>query len=207
MHHENGSADEGSVLAEGYFETSLARGMQGYGELLIDDIGVNSNNLVRNRIGTLIGAHLFTPSNPTKLGLYAEYGTLAGNTYLGVEGLATADKDYFYHGRPLGYAVSPLPGAPGATGLRLDAYWQAARRLRFGLGGDLADLGSEASVDPAGHVASRQQTLRFRAAYDLTRSLTLIARAQRVSTSRPNFIAGEPTLKQKLFQLEIAQAF
>ena len=207
LRHENNSPEEGNVLGEVSFETSLARGVQAYGELLLDDVGVNANNLVRNRVGTLVGTHLFTPRDPAKLGLYAEYGTLAGRTYLEFNETGFGNKDYYYRGRPLGYPVAPLPNAPGATGLRLDAYWRAAPRLRLGIGADLADLGAEIGTGTAPLVGSRQQTLRFRAAYDLSRSLTLVARAQHVSTSRPNFIVGEPTVKQTQFQLEVAHAF
>ncbi|HVF10094.1 MAG TPA: hypothetical protein VNA16_04785, partial [Abditibacteriaceae bacterium] len=187
VRHENNSLEEGNILTEFYYETSLARGLQAYGELLIDDIGVNANNLVRNRIGTLIGGHLFTPRDPGKLGLYAEYGTLAGRTYLEFNAAGFGNKDYYYRNRPLGYPVAPLPNAAGATGLRLDAYWRATPRLRLGIGADLADLGAEEGLGVAGAVASRQQTLRLRAAYDLSRRLTLIGRAQHVATSRPNF--------------------
>jgi hypothetical protein len=75
------------------------------------------------------------------------------------------------------------------------------KRLRLNAGLELADINSERPV------LSRQQIYRLRASYDLNRTITLTARAQRVSTSQPNFIANEAPVRQKLFSLEIARAF
>jgi len=195
------AADNGNILVEGYIENSVARGVKLYGELLIDDIGVSESNLVRNRLGTLLGAHLYSPRDPAKLGLYAEYANLQGRTYLGLLGINNGD--YYYRNRPLGYSVAPLQGAGagGAESLRFETYWSPTRRLRLNGGLEFADLGTEQAN------LSRQQTLRLRAAYDLTRTITLVARAHRVTTSRPNFVIGEPRSQQSLFQLEVARAF
>lgn len=195
------AADNANLLVEAYIENSIARGIKVYGEFLVDDIGVSESNLVRNRIGTLLGAHLYTPRDPAKLGLYAEYANLQGRTYLGLVGINNGD--YFYRGQPLGYPVAPLQGggAGGAESLRFEGYWSPTPRLRLNGGIEFADLRSE---DPN---FSRQQTLRLRAAYDLSRTITLVARAQRVATSRPNFILGEPRRQQNMFQLEVARAF
>jgi hypothetical protein len=54
---------------------------------------------------------------------------------------------------------------------------------------------------------SRQQIIRLRVSYDLSRRLTLTGRFMRVNTSQPNFILREPTSKQNLFSVEIARAF
>ena len=195
------AADNGNILVEAYIENSVARGVKVYGEFLIDDIGVSESNLVRNRLGTLLGAHLFSPRDPAKLGMYAEYANLQGRTYLGLLGINNGD--YYYRNSPLGYPVAPLQGAGagGAESLRFEGYWSPTRRLRLNGGLEFADLGSETLN------FARQQTLRLRAAYDLSRSITLVARAQRVTTSRPNFIIGEPRSQQSLFQLEVARAF
>ena len=65
-----------------YIESSIAHGVRAYGEFLIDDIGANDKNRVQNRFGTLLGAHVFTPKDPTKFGIYGEYARLNGSTYL-----------------------------------------------------------------------------------------------------------------------------
>ncbi|MDF2440688.1 MAG: hypothetical protein JWN98_1672 [Abditibacteriota bacterium] len=197
----NTAADNGNALVQAYIETSVAKGVRGWAEFLLDDIGVNQSNLVRNRLGTLMGAHIFSPRDPARLGLFAEYANLQGRTYLGLR--AINDSDYYYRNRPIGYPVAPPQGAGlgGAESLRFEAYWRALPRLRLSGGVELADLASEQNN------LSRQQVYRFRAAYDLSRTLTLVARAQRVATARPNFILGEPGVTQRLFQMEIAQAF
>jgi hypothetical protein len=201
VRNRDNAASNGNILVEGYIENSVARGVKVYGELLIDDIGVTESNLVRNRLGTLLGAHFFSPRDPAKMGLYAEYANVQGRTYLGLIGVNNGD--YFYRNSPLGYPVAPVPGAGagGAESLRLESYWSPTRRLRFNGGLEFADIGSEQPV------LSRQQVVRLRAAYDLSRTITLVARAQRVSTSRANFVLGAPRSQQSLFQLEVARAF
>jgi hypothetical protein len=99
------SKENGEYLVKAYAETSVARGTRVYGELLIDDIGVNSDNVVRNRLGTLLGMHLFSPEDPARLGLRAEFTNLQGRTYLPLTPGSGAD--YFYRGAPLGYVVAP----------------------------------------------------------------------------------------------------
>lgn len=197
--HDN-FTKQGNAMVQGYVETSLARGSSVYGELLLDDIGVNNNNNTRNRIGTLLGAHFYTPGDPTRLGAYLEYANLQFRTYLDLgQGL---DYDYYYRNSPLGYPVAPFgAGNGGAESLRLQTYWRPTKRLRLGGGVEFADLNSEQPV------LSRQQTIRLNAAYDLTRNLTLITRAQHVSTTQPNFILLEPAVKQNLFQVELAHSF
>jgi hypothetical protein len=209
---ENGGSDQSNVLSSAYFEAGIARGLTTYGELLVDDLGFSDRNRVRNRIGTLLGAHVFKPGDPGRLGMYAEYANLEGRTYLRFNtlGALTGDYEYYYRGFPLGYPVAPRPlpsGGPGATpglggasSLRTDVYWRATPKLRLGAGLELADLDSELPI------ISRQQIFRFRAAYEVARNFTVVARAQRISTSNPGFVAG-PALRQKLLQLEVVRAF
>lgn len=206
----NNKNRSGNTLVQGYFETSVANGFAGYGEFLIDDIGVNSNNNARNRIGTLLGAHIYTPRDPARLGLYLEYANLNFRTYRRFNESNDADYDYFYRGRPIGYPVAPTDDAllrgAGAESLRLNAYWRAARRLRLDGGLEFSDINSE------GPLLARQQIYRFRAAYDLSRNLTLVGRVQRVATTNaPTSPYGAPILRgalsQRLFQLELARAF
>ncbi len=202
------ASETSNLLQSFYAEAGIARGLRAYGELLVDDIGVNNENLALNRIGTLLGAHIFTPRDPAKLGIYGEFARLQGRTYLRF-GNFDPDYDYYYRSRPLGYPVAPtqtpgVPGLPslgGAESLRLEAYYQPLPRLRLTGGVELADLNSE-RLD-----LSRQQTLRFSAAYSFSQALALNVRAQQISTSQPNFIIGESALKQRLFQIELSRAF
>jgi hypothetical protein len=203
LRKRNTSAENGNILVEAYLETSLARGVRAWGEFLLDDIGSNSNNLTRNRLGALLGAHLFNPRDPGKLGVFAEYATLSGRTYLALR--SPSDSDYFYRGDPLGYPVAPVPGAGagvangGAESLRLEAYWRPTDRLRLGGGVEFADLNGEDAF------RSRQQVLRLRASYDIGRSFTIVGRLQRVSTDNFGFAPG--TRKQNLVQLEIVRSY
>ena len=203
--------DTTNYNVSGYIENSVAHGARVYGEFLIDDIGVNDNNRVQNRFGTLLGAHIFTPKDPTKFGIYGEYARLNGSTYLD---LVSKDPDYnyYYRGAPLGYPVAPPlnnfgagRGIGGAESLRVEGYWRALPKLRFYSGVEFADLNPEVLVP--GFSLSRQQTVRIRASYDLSRRLTLTGRLIHVNTTQPNFIAGEPRTQQNLFSLEIAHAF
>jgi hypothetical protein len=103
-------------------------------------------------------------------------------------------------------------GIGGAESLRIEGYWKALPKLRFYSGVEFADLNSEIlllppTVPAPGRGLSRQQIIRVRASYDLSRRLTLTARALRVTTSQPNFVVNEPRSQQKLFSLEIAHAF
>lgn len=205
---KNPSSEKSNLLQSFYAEAGIARGLRTYGELLIDDIGVNNENLALNRIGTLLGVHIFTPRDPAKLGLYGEFARLQGRTYLRF-GNFDPDYDYYYRSRPLGYPVAPTPipglfnapGLGGAESLRLEAYYQPLPKLRLTGGFEFADLNSERQD------LSRQQTLRFSAAYSFSQALALSVRGQQVQTSQPNFIPGEARLKQRLFQLELSQAF
>ena len=200
LRHRNTAQDNGNSLVQAYIEHSVARGVRGWGELLVDDIGVNTNNLTRNRIGTLLGMHLFTPRDPARLGAFVEYANLQGRTYLALQNLS--DSDYFYRNRPLGYPVAPPQNSlqGGAESLRLEGYWRIQPKLRIGGGIEFADLGSEQTN------LSRQQTLRLRAAYDFSRNFTLVGRLQRVSTDRVGGVINN-NLKQNLLQVELVRSF
>jgi hypothetical protein len=200
-----GQAEDTNSSFAAYLETSVARGLQAYGELLIDDIGVNAGNQVRNRLGSLLGAHIFSPRDPAKIGAYMEYANLQGETYLDLRG--DPDYDFYDAGRPFGYPVAPPqnstnPGG-GAESLRFDGYWRVTPKLRLGAGIEFADLQSEQPD------RIRQQTYRLRAHYDIARNYTITARAQRVKTSQPAVApaAGIPETSQNLLQLELSRAF
>lgn len=208
--------ERSNLVTQFYLENNVARGVRLYGELLIDDIAVNDNNNARNRMGTLLGTHIFSPKDPTKLGVYAEYANLAGRTYLDLNG--DPDYNYYYRGLPLGYPVAPPfnnLGAGndigGAESLRVEAYWKPARRLRLHGGFEFADLNSEVNVPAAPPLPrfglSRQQIYRFKATYDLRRDIALTARVMRVTTTQPNFIFASPSFRQNVFSLEVAKAF
>ncbi|HEX8552429.1 MAG TPA: capsule assembly Wzi family protein [Abditibacteriaceae bacterium] len=208
---EETGADQTNLLTAAYFETGIARGLSGYGELLIDDLSFTNASPTRQRIGTLVGARLFKPGDPGKLGITAEYAQLEGRTYLRYRdpGALTQDYDYYYRGNSLGYPVSATPGLTpvgqtaglgGASSLRSDAYWRPTRKLHLGAGLELADINSELAV------LSRQQIYRFRAAYNVRHNYTVVARAQRISTTNPNFLIG-PASRQSLYQLELVRTF
>ena len=206
-------AGGGNLAGQVYIESAVARGVRMYGELLADDFGANNNNTIRNRYGSLLGAHLFSPRDPGKIGTFIEFANLQGRTYLDLAGNRPG-YDSYYHGLPLGYPVAPVFGPPlpggavglgGAETLRFDGYWRATSKLRLGSGLEYADLNSELTAN--GQNLSRQQIIRLNASYDFRRDITLSARFMRVSTSQPNFIAGEPRVRQNLFSLEVARAF
>ncbi len=200
LRNRNTSASNGNILTEAYIETSLARGVRGTGEFLIDDLGVNANNILRDRLGALLGVHVFTPRDPSRLGLFAEFANLQGRTYLALR--SPNDSDYYYRRDPLGYPVAPVPGAAvngGAQSLRLEAYWRPQARLRVGGGLELADLNSEDAF------RTRQQIIRLRASYDLSRNFTLVGRLQRTTTDSPNLAAGTRT--QNVLQLEVVRTY
>lgn len=201
IRHRGTDPNNGNDFVMPYVEASVARGLQGYFELLFDDLSVNNSNLVRSRVGNLLGLHAFTPRDPAKLGGYLEYANMQGRTYLALNNLT--DSDYFDRGAPLGYPVAPTQTTlnGGASTLRFDTYWRPQRRWMLGLGVEIADINSE---DP---VFARQQVVRLRASYELARNWTLTGRARRVQTSQPNFVLNEPAVKQNLFQLELSRAF
>lgn len=200
------AADNGNLLGSVYFETSVARGASGYGEFLFDDTGITPSNLTRSRFATLVGLHLFSPRDPAKMGIYGEFTSLQGQTYLRFGG--NPDAAHFYRNRPLGYPVTPTfdTVGGGAESLRFDAYYRLSPKLRLGGGLEFADINSEDNVVP-GRVLSRQQIYRFRASYDLSSNFTLTARAQRVATAKPNFVQSEAAITQRLFSLEVARSF
>ena len=200
LRNRNATLENGNILTEAYIETSLARGVRGTAEFLIDDLGVNASNILRDRVGTLIGAHFFTPRDPSKLGLFAEYANLQGRTYLALR--SPNDSDYFYRGDPLGFPVAPSPGSAingGAQSARLEAYWRPQARLHVGAGLELAAINTEDTF------RTRQQIIRLRASYDIARNFALVARLQRTTTDSPNLLQG--SRKQNLLQLEVVRTY
>lgn len=205
----NTTGNQSNSLYEFYGETSLARGFQLYGEFLVDDISTTRNNLTRNRLGSLLGAHIYSPKDPAKLGLYAEFTTLGGRTYFPLRYEFDQDEDYNYlqGGDSLGYPVTATPNTldrGGAESFRFSAYWKPTARLRLGAGFEFADINAEQDI------LQRQQTFRLRAAYDLSRNLTLYSRVLNVSTGRGSSAVGGGSgigQVQRRFELGLAQSF
>lgn len=209
---ERSGKESSNLSGELYLESSVARGVRMYGELLADDFGANNNNRIRNRYASLLGTHIFSPHDPSKIGAYVEFANLQGRTYLDLNANRPG-YDAYYRGVPLGYPVAPVfgPVIPGSIGLggaeslRFEGYLRATSKLRLGAGMEYADLNSEATAPGAN--LSRQQIIRLNASYDIRRDITLSARFTRVATSQPNFIFNEPKRNQNLFSLEVARAF
>ncbi len=189
-----GNGKNTNSLYEVYAETSMARGAQVYGEFLLDDIATTTNNLTRNRLGSLLGVHLYTPDDPTRLGTYFEYTTLGGRTYFAQ--VYTFDQDfdynYFQHGDSLGYPNTAQPGATGhggADSFRFTVYAKPIKRLSLSGGFEFTDKNNE---DPT---IGRQQVFRLRAAYNLSHSMTLYGRYLNVHTG-----VGSSTQPQSIVQ-------
>ncbi len=200
-----------NAVVGAYVEAGVARGARVYGEIVLDDIAVNSNNAVENRNGSLVGAQFFNPNDPAKAGLTAEYARLNSISYLAF--LGNLDQDYYYRFRnaPLGYPVSPVDPTTfgGSESLRFDAYYKPIKRLRLNAGLEFADVNAE-DQNPApngGRGFSRQQIYRLAAAYELSRSFSLTARAQKIDTNQPTFIRGQANQGDKFFSLEIGRSF
>jgi hypothetical protein len=208
--------DKTNALVQGYYESSIARGMRTYGEVLLDDYSLNSNNRIENRDGAMLGAHIFDPKNPARLGLFTEYARFNSIAYLTfLNATKDNDYDYYYRGAPLGYPISPIfpPGSSltlgGSESLRFEAYWMPTRKLRLTGGLEFSDLNAE-DQDPAAAGAqgfSRQQIYRLAANYDITRAFSITARVQRVATDQPNFVKLEPSITDKLYSFSINHQF
>ncbi len=204
-------------LYELYAETSVARGARVYGEFLLDDIATSTNNLTRNRLGSLLGIHVFNPNDSTQLGGYFEYTTLGGRTYFPqiYAPDQNTDYNYFQDGDPLGYPVTAdlgnygNKGRGGADSFRFTVYGKPIPRLSLSAGFEFTDRNSEDLV------TQRQQVFRFRGAYNLTKSLTLYGRYLKVSQGVGSSISGPqppgtPAVvqsKQSRFEIGLAQSF
>ncbi len=201
-----------NAVVGAYAEAAVARGARVYGEIVLDDLAVNANNPIENRNGSLVGAHFFNPRNPAKAGVTAEYARLNSISNLIFLGASRdADSFYQYRGAPLGYSVSPANPTQfgGSESLRFEANYMPISRLRLNAGLEFADVNAEDQNPPSltNRGFSRQQIYRFAAAYDLSRTFTLTARAQKIDTNQPNFIRGEANQNDNFFSLEIGRSF
>ncbi len=208
----NGSLGETNAVVGAYVEAAVARGARVYGEIVLDDLAVNDNNPIENRNGSLIGAQFFNPNNPAKASFTAEYTRLNSISSLAfIGGSKDADSYYQFRGAPLGYAVSPTAPTQfgGAESLRFEGHYMPIPRLRLNAGLEFADINAEEQnqVSLGNRGFSRQQIYRFAAAYELSRTFTLTARAQKIDTNQPNFIKGEPNQTDNFFSLEIGRSF
>lgn len=200
-----------NAVVGAYAEAAVACGARVYGEIVLDDIAVNERNGVENRNGSLVGVQVFNPRNPAKAGFTAEYARLNSISYLAF--LGSLDQDYYYRfrGAPLGYPVSPVDPTTfgGSESLRFEGHYQPLARLRLHAGLEYADINTEdQAVARSGERGfSRQQIYRFAAAYNLSRSFTLTARAQKIDTNQPNFVKNEGNQPDKFFSLEIGRSF
>lgn len=208
--------DKTNALVQGYFETSIGRGVRTYGEVLLDDFSLNANNRIENRDGAMLGAHIFDPKNPARLGFYTEYARFNSINYLTfLNATKDNDYDYYYRGAPLGYPIAPIfpPGSTltlgGSESLRLEGYWMPTTRLRLIGGLEFSDLNAEDQATGAAGTQgfSRQQIYRLAATYDLTRAFSITARVQRVATDQPNFIKLEPSITDKLYSFQVSHQF
>ena len=206
-----GNGNNTNSQYEVYGETSVASGAQLYGEFLLDDISTTPTNLTRNRLGSLLGIHVFQPDDPTRVGAYFEYTTLGGRTYFAQ--VYTFDQDfdynYFQHGDSLGYPNTAQPGAAGRGGadsFRFTVYGKPTNRLSLSGGFEFTDKNSEQSI------VGRQQVFRLRAAYNFRRNLTLYGRYLNVHTGvGPSAVGTPPSAsaqtRQSRFELGLAQSF
>lgn len=203
--------EQNNTVVGAFAETSLARGTRLYGELTLDDLSFNGNNRIENRNGGLVGIQLYTPRNPAKGGLKAEYARLNSTSYIGTRRGRDEDYDYYYRDAPLGYPIAPLfpTNFGGADSLRFEGYYMPAKKLTLHLGAEFSDINSQ-DQNPAANGErgfSRQQIYRVALAYDLARNLALTARVQRINSDQPDFIKRNNSEKQNLFSLEIGQSF
>ncbi len=201
-----------NAVVSAYGEVSVARGARVYGEVILDDLGLNQKNAIANRAGSIVGGHYNDPTDPARLGVDFEYARFAALSYLyrGGQGAAFAqDYSYYYRGAPLGYAIAPV--APslygGAENLRFDGYIRVLPKLTLFGGLQYADLNSQDQDVPGPQGFQRQRVVRAAATYDLSSKFSLTARYLRTSTDQPDFTKPGPTLKNSIVSLAIGRSF
>ena len=208
---EKGGASATNAVVSTYGEVAVARGVRVYGELVLDDLGVNSNNPIENRDGSIFGIKLSDPKDPARAGLNFEYGRFNSVAYTYFANRNNFDADYFYYyrGAPLGYSIAPI--APtlygGAENIRFDGYYRPLQKLTLFASLQYADLNAQDQNPPGTTGFSRQRVYRLAATYDLTRRLALTARFQRVETDQPDFVRDAPNRTDNLFSLEVGRSF
>jgi hypothetical protein len=209
---ESGNGNDNSLLG-GFFEASVAKGARVYGEILIDDLSLKTIPTIESRTGSIIGASVFNPKDPSKAGFRAEYARFNSYAYLAIPNAVNDNGDYYYQFRnsPLGYPITPLPSttAGGAESLRFEGYYKPLNRLRLYGGIEFSDIntGDQNILNPTVRGLSRQQVRRIAVSYDLSRTFTLTARGQETRTDQPNFITKEPTQTDRYFSFELSRSF
>lgn len=202
-----------SALLGGYVEAAVAKGAQLYGEVLIDDLSLRSSPAIENRTGLVVGGRFFNPKNPAKAGFTAEFARFSSYTYLAIPRGPSDSPDYYYQYRnaPLGYPIAPSAptNAGGAESLRFEGYYMPLKNLRLFGGIEFSDINSQDQNTgrDTGQGFSRQLTARFAASYNLSRSFTLTARAQKIRTDQPNFVFNEPNRSDQHYSLELGRSF
>ena len=205
-------ADNSNAVVSAYGEMAVARGARVYGEVILDDLGLNQKNGIANRSGSIVGGHYNDPTDPARLGFDFEYARFAALSYLYRGGQSAGfaqDYSYYYRGAPLGYSIAPVEPSiyGGSENLRFDGYIRVLPKLTLFGGLQYADLNSQ-DQDVAGPVGyQRQRVVRAAATYDLNKRFSLTARYLRTTTDQPDFIKPGPTLKSSIVSLSIGRSF
>ena len=201
-----------NAVVSAYAETSVARGIRTYGEIVLDDEIFTPSNPIQNRNGSTIGVQLTDPKDPARAGLTLEFSRLNSISYLAFLNAARdIDYDYYYRGAPLGFPISPQrpTSRGGAESLRADGYFKIHPRLTLFGSAQFADVNSDDQNQAAtgDRGSSRQQIARLALAYDLSRSFVLTGRAAYVATNQPNFIRNESARHNTVFSIELGRSF
>ncbi|MCS6861590.1 MAG: capsule assembly Wzi family protein, partial [Abditibacteriales bacterium] len=162
-----------------YVEANVAEGFHLYSEVLLDDLVIREREPLPHRAGFLLGAQGFLAKNPLKFNGRLEFVHLQPGVYQSLNVV----ENYFRGGRPIGYLwATPDPRARGINSIHLDLNWMPVNKLTLGFNMELADWGAD---DP---LLSRQNIVRFRALYDVSRNFSIGLRALRTSTTNDNFV-------------------
>ena len=201
-----------NAVVSAYGETSVARGARVYGELVLDDLGINRKNPIENRAGSLFGIKLNDPKDPARAGFnfeYARFSSVAYTYFANRTSNFNDDYNYYFRGAPLGYSIAPISPTlfGGAENIRFDGYYRPLTKLTVFGSLQFSDLNAQDQNVPTAAGFQRQRIVRAAATYDLTRRFALTARYQRVSTDHPNFTKNGPTQNDSIFSLEIGRSF
>jgi len=162
-----------------YVEANVADGFHLYSEVLLDDLVIREREPLPHRAGFLLGAQGFIARNPLKFNGRLEFVHLQPGVYQSPNTV----ENYFRGVRPIGYLwATPDPRARGVNSVHLDLNWMPVNKLTLGFNVELADWGAD---DP---LLSRQNIVRFRALYDVSRNFSIGLRALRVSTTNDQFV-------------------
>ena len=201
-----------NAVVSAYGELGVARGARVYGELVLDDLGINNKNPIENRAGSLFGIKLNDPKDPARAGFtfeYARFSSVAYTYFADRTGNFNDDYNYYYRGAPLGYSIAPI--APtlfgGAENIRFDGYYRPLTKLTLFGSLQFSDLNAQDQNVAGAAGFQRQRIVRAAATYDLTRRFALTGRYQNVSTDHPNFTKNGPTQTDSIFSLEVGRSF